>query len=116
MNGCITLAIVHISRITVQLVLLTLQQQSLTLLCLLLQYALKIDKQPKDLALRNEHKTLRRLQAQPGVAPQLVESGTHGDRFFIVMELLGKNLYEVRRAIAGASGRLSGEMVMSIGE
>lgn len=65
-----------------------------------LQYALKIERTPDVKTIRQEHKTLRKLQGCSQIC-RARGSGTHGGRFYMVLDLLGQNLVEVRRGAYG---------------
>ncbi len=70
------------------------------------QYALKIERSPDVRTVRQECKTLRRLQQCAQIC-KARGSGTYGDRFYMVLDLLGNNLVEARRSVQGSRLDLS---------
>lgn len=82
------------------------------------QMAMKIDKSrtdPRGGTIKMEFKVMSRMQQCPHVCRVSRDGcGQHDGRQFLVMELLGVNLAQMRSASPG--GRFSGEVVKFIGE
>lgn len=75
--------------------------------------ALKIDRTLEVKTVRQEQKVLKRLQACPTVV-RLLEQGTHENRGFVVMELLGMNVADARKVNAD-KGRWDTSTAAAIG-
>lgn len=82
----------------------SLEEPQLT--CLIIsvpQYAFKIERSPEVKTIRQEFKVLKRLQQCPQIC-KTRGSGVHAGRFYMVLDLLGQNLVEMRRSTY--SGRM----------
>ncbi|KAL3145384.1 hypothetical protein ABBQ38_001634 [Trebouxia sp. C0009 RCD-2024] len=77
------------------------------------QYAVKIEREPGIRTLKAELKILKQLQNSPH-ACQLIEHGTYQGHDYIVMELLGCNAVELRKAQA-PRGRWGTDTVKQLG-
>lgn len=76
------------------------------------RYALKLERSPHTNSVLGEYKVLRRLRDLAHV-PKVVELGEHSGRYFLVMDLLGRNLHSVRTSFP--KGRLESGRVREIG-
>lgn len=75
-------------------------------------YALKLERSPHTNSVLGEYKVLRRLRDLAYV-PKVMEVGEHRGRYFLVMDLLGRNLHSVRAGFP--KGRLEVGRVREIG-
>jgi len=76
--------------------------------------ALKMDRTLEVKTVRQEQRVLKRLQACPCVV-RLLEQGSHEERGFIVMELLGQNVADKRKA-STSDGRWDVRTAAAIGQ
>ncbi len=75
------------------------------------QYALKIERKSDVRTIQQEYRVLKQLRGGHQLC-RPCDSGTHEGRFFMIMQLLGANLAEVRREVAaGTGGRMDLELV-----
>jgi len=79
--------------------------------------AIKIEKKKEKATVRAESKMLKRLQGCTAIC-KLVDTGTHREHFYMVMELLGLNLAELRREKGSGfapDGRGPRELMRAVG-
>lgn len=76
------------------------------------RYALKLERRPETNSVLGEYKVLKRLKNLPAV-PKVLELGEFSKRYFLVMDLLGRNLHVVRSSSPG--GKLDAEKAMNVG-